>query len=131
MFSSMCRRTSHENDELPEQKGTTDKEKEKERPFSSLPQAFLVASAIGIIRNKSTKPIDSAQLIRGEYLRKDKNYESFKQLIKSKFNAKTDAEVANMMVQFAEFGITELYDEFHKTGDIDFISLSKLGNMAK
>lgn len=30
------------------------------------------------------------------------------------------------MAQFAEFGVTELYDEFHKTGDVDFVRLSKL-----
>ncbi len=127
MFASMCRKTSHEIEEKQEGKGKTGKNTEK--PFSSLAQAFLVAAAIGVIREKKLKPADSAQLIRGEYLRKDKNYEPFKQLIKSKFDAKTDNDVANLIAQFAEFGITELYDEFHKTGDIDFVRLSKQGTL--
>ena len=129
MFTSMCRRTSHESEERSEVKGKTRKSGDK--PFSSLPQAFLVAVALGIIRDKKLKPTDLAQLIRGEYLRKDKNYESFKQLIKSKFDAKTELDVVNLMAQFAEFGVTELYDEFHKTGDVDFVRLSKLGTLSE
>jgi hypothetical protein len=90
MFASMCRKTSHESEERSEVKGRTGKSSDK--PFSSLPQAFLVAAALGIIRDKKLKPEDSAQLIRGEYLRKDKNYEPFKQLIKSKFSARARSE---------------------------------------
>jgi hypothetical protein len=129
MFTSMCRKTAHESEEKQSGKGKTGKNTDK--PFSSLPQAFLVAAALGIVRDKKLKPADSAQLIRGEYLRKDKNYEPFKQLIKSKFDAKTDNDVANLMAQFAEFGITELYDEFHKTGDIDFVRLSRMETLTE
>jgi hypothetical protein len=126
MFSSMCGKTAHETEEDSAPKAKT-KKGSHNKPFSTLTQAFLVASAIGIIHDQKRKPVDSAQFIRGEYLRRDKNYEYFKQLIKSKFDAKTDADVANILVQFAEFGVRELYDEFQKTGDIDFIRLSKLG----
>jgi hypothetical protein len=125
MATSMCRRTSHEGEESDKKEKSGKAAHEK--PFSTLTQVFLIATALGIIRDKHPKPVDSAQLIRGEALRRDKNYECFKQLIKSKCDVKTEAEVANLMAQFAEYGITELYDEFHKTGEIDFVRLSKLG----
>jgi hypothetical protein len=126
MFSSMCAKTTHENEETASHKTKTQKAG-CDKPFSTLTQAFLVAAAIGILQDQRRKPVDSAQFIRGEYLRRDKNYEYFKQLIKSKFEVKSDADVASLMVQFAEFGVRELYDEFQKTGDIDFVRLSKLG----
>jgi hypothetical protein len=120
MFASMSK-TAHESEEI------KDKNENINKPFSSLTQAFLIAVAVGLVYNNKITPEDSAQLIRGDYLRRDKNYDSFKQLIKSKYDAKTEVDVANFLVQFAEFGVTELYDEFHKTGDIDFVRLSKLG----
>lgn len=126
MFTSMCKRTSHDDDNQQEKEKVVKDSREK--PFSILPQAFLVAVAIGIIHDKKLKPSDSAQLIRGESLRRDKSYEPFKQLIKSKYDAKNDSDVANLMAQFAEYGVTELYNEFHKTGTLDFIRLSKMGS---
>jgi hypothetical protein len=124
MFASMCK-TTHEGEGF----STKDKnEKSGNKPFSTLTQAFLIAVAVGIVNNQKIRPEDSAQLIRGDYLRRDKNFDCFKQLIKSKYEAKTEVDVANLMVQFAEFGITELYDEFHKTGDIDFVQLSRLAD---
>ncbi len=101
-----------------------------EKVFSNATQAFLVAVAVGLLKNKKQRHTeDTAQLIRGEYLRKDKNFNYFKQLIKSKFNACTDHEIVDLMIQFSEVGVRELYDEYHKTGDIDFVRLSKLGNL--
>lgn len=126
MFSSMCRSTAHGSEEISKTK-TKNVKNVRDKPFSILTQAFLIAVAIGLQSDRKLKPYDSAQLIRGESLRRDKNYDSFKQLIKAKFGAKTDSDVVNLMVQFAEFGVKELYNEFHKTGDIDFIRLSKLG----
>lgn len=125
MFRSMCKGTDEtEVGVAPEPKKKS--EVAAEKPFSNATQAFLIAVAIGILKNEKAKPSDSAQLIRGEYLRKDKNYAYFKQLIKSRFGAKTDHDIASLMTQFAEFGVRELYNEYHKIGDIDFIRLSKL-----
>jgi hypothetical protein len=130
MFRSMCRGTE-------ESEATSDFQKKRrgksaaEKVFSNATQAFLVAVAIGILRNKKERPTeDTAQLIRGEYLRKDKNYNYFQQLIKSKFEARTDHEIADLMVQFSEVGVRELYDEYHKTGDLDFVRLSKMGDLS-
>lgn len=103
-----------------------------EKVFSNATQAFLVAVAIGLLKNKKQRNTeDTAQLIRGEYLRKDKNYNYLKQLIKSKFNVCTDHEIVDLMIQFSEVGVRELYEEFHKTGDIDFVRLSKLGDLSQ
>jgi hypothetical protein len=129
MFTSMCRRTSREAEEDSQAKEKKEKDV-RDKPFSILTQAFLVATALGIVRDEKLKPVDSAQLIRGDYLRRDKNYECFRQLIKSRYDVKTEAEVADIMVQFAEAGVNELYDEFHKTGEIDFVRLSKLGTLS-
>ena len=82
--------TSCENEDGSESKKEKDS---RNKPFSILTQAFLVATALGIIRDKRLKPVDSAQLIRGESLRRDRNYECFKQLIKSKYEVKTEAEI--------------------------------------
>jgi len=124
----MCRGT--EEGEVTSESKTRKLGKGGEKVFSNATQAFLVAVAIGIIRNKKERvPEDTAQLIRGEYLRKDKNYNYFKRLIKSKFDARTDHEIVDLMVQFSEVGVRELYDEYHKTGDIDFVRLSKMGDV--
>jgi hypothetical protein len=66
------------------------------------------------------------QLLRGEYLRNNRNYTHFAQLIKSLFGSKTDHDVVELMVEFSEVGVRELYDEYHKTGNINFARLSKL-----
>jgi len=126
----MCRRTE-EGEVTSESKTRKVGKGGGEKVFSNATQAFLVAVAMGIIRNRKERVTeDTAQLIRGEYLRKDKNYNYFKRLIKSKFDAKTDHEIVDLMVQFSEVGVRELYDEYHKTGDIDFVRLSKMGDLS-
>jgi hypothetical protein len=135
MFRAMCKGTEGADEpgsESPQQSTRKGRKSTGEKIFSNNTQAFLVAAAVGIVRNKKQRPgEDTAQLIRGEYLRKEKQYNHFRQLIKSKFDAKTDHEIADFMVQFSEFGVRELYDEYHKTGDIDFARLSRLGNVGR
>lgn len=131
MYRAMCKGESEEGSNTASQT-TPAKEKERKggrtpsKAFPGYTQAFLVAAALGIVKDKRSNLGKDAELIRGEYLRNNKNYEVFKQLIKSKCKVKTDNEVVDLMVQFSEFGVRELYDEFHKTGDIDFVRLSKI-----
>lgn len=126
MYRAMCE-GPEEDESILERTSQKRARKTAERVFSSNTQAFLVAVAIGILRNKKENPGEKLeQLIRGEYLRRDKNYEAFRRLIKSKYDTKTDHETVDLMVQFSEVGVRELYDEFHKTGDIDFVKLTKL-----
>jgi len=130
MFRAMCKGTEESEAETSEKPSKKRGKIASEKVFSNATQAFLVAVAVGVLRNKREKTSeDTAQLIRGEYLRKDKNHNYFKQLIKSKFDAKTDHEIVDFMVQFSEAGVRELYDEFHKTGDIDFVRLAKLASL--
>jgi hypothetical protein len=126
----MCRGTE-EGEVTSESKKKKLGKSASEKVFSNATQAFLVAVAIGILRNKKERVTeDMAQLIRGEYLRKDKNYNYLKRLIKSKFDARTDHEIVDLMIQFSEVGVRELYDEYHKTGDLDFVRLSKMGDLS-
>ncbi len=127
MYRAMCE-GPEESQPDPEEKSQKRAKKIHERVFSSNTQAFLVAVAIGILRNQKRSLGDSPeQLIRGEYLRRDKNYEAFRRLIKSKCDVQTEHQIVDLMVQFSEVGVRELYDEYHKTGDIDFVRLSKMG----
>jgi len=130
MFRAMCKGTEETEVGMSEESTKKHRKGASEKVFSNATQAFLIAVAVGLKRNKREKPSeDTAYLIRGEYLRKDKNYNYFRQLIKSKFDAKTEHEIADFMVQFSEVGVRELYDEYHKTGDIDFVRLSRLGDL--
>lgn len=129
MYRAMCE-SSEEGEPTARPTSPKHARKTPERVFSSNTQAFLVAVAIGILRNKKETPSEKLeQLIRGEYLRRDKNYEAFRRLIKSKYDATTDHEIVDLMIKFSEAGVRELYDEFHKTGDIDFVKLAKLASL--
>jgi hypothetical protein len=132
MFRAMCKGTLETEVETSEESTKKRRKGAGEKVFSNATQAFLIAAAVGLKRNKREKPSeDTDYLIRGEYLRKDKNYNYFRQLIKSKFGARTEHEIVDFMVQFSEVGVRELYDEYHKTGDVDFVRLSRLGDVGK
>ncbi len=125
MYRALCEGSTE--DEEKDAKTHPRNKRAKGKVFSNNTQAFLVATAIGLVKGKRLKlGEEQAQLIRGEYLRNNKNYDAFKQLLKSKFDVKTEREIADLMVEFSECGVRELYDEYHKTGDIDFVELSKL-----
>jgi len=68
---------------------------------------------------------ERAQLLRLEFLKNSKNYLPFRQLIKSKFDAKDDRAMIELMVQYAESGVRELYGMYQKTGIIDFYAISQ------
>ena len=98
----------------------------KERPFSSSVQALYLAVALGMINDaKMEVQGEKAQLLRLELLKSSKNFNPFRQLIRSKFDIKDDRGMIDMMVQFAEAGVRELYDMYQKTGKIDFYKLSQ------
>jgi len=130
MFKVMCQGEEESEAEPQEQTPKKHVRHTTEKIFQTTTQAFLIAVSIGIIREKKIKiEEEKHQLIRGEFLRKDKNYKYFKQLIKSKFGVKTEHEIVDFLVQFSEFGVRELYNEYHKTGDIDFVRLAKLSGI--
>lgn len=129
MYRAMCKGEADEGDEMASPTAISKRKKSGRalnKIFPGNTQAFLLATAIGMLQSEKKNPgKDTAELIRGEYLRNNKNFDVFKQLVKSKYGTKTDHEVVDLMVQFSEFGVRELYDEFRKTGDIDFARLSK------
>ncbi len=114
MFKAMCR---EEGDD----RGST----KKEAVFDNYGQAFLLSVALGIANNERMKVEGEKHwLVRSEYL--SGYYEPYRQLLKSRFSIVTDKEIVDAMVEFAEAGIRTLYDEFRKTGAIDFARLSAL-----
>lgn len=105
----------------------SDNTRRSEKPFDELAKAFLLAAALGIIMNlrKSSKE-GKEGVIRGEYIYSKAAYKPLCQLLKSKFDVKSDKEVVDLLVEFAEGGVQELYDEYRKTGDIDLLRISRL-----
>ena len=97
--------------------------KKREWVFSSRTPAFFLAAAIGIANDKTREAKREKQLTRREYVVNHRCFEPFSQLIKSKFDLKTEQEIIDKLVEFQEIGIRELYDEYHKTGKIDFLRI--------
>lgn len=97
------------------------RKKKREWVFSSRTPAFFLGAAIGIINGKTGEVKKEKELTRREYIVNHKSFEPFAQLIKSKFDLKTEEEIIDKLVAFQEAGIKELYDEYHKTGKIDFL----------
>jgi hypothetical protein len=95
----------------------------REWVFSSRTPAFFLAAAIGIVNDKTVEGKKEKQLTRREYIVNHRCFEAFSQLIKSKFNLKTEQETIDKLVGFQEAGIRELHDEYHKTGKIDFLRI--------
>jgi hypothetical protein len=115
--------------ELEEQGGReiSNIEKRKDTPFSSNVPAFFLAAALGIINEKRLQVgEDRAQLLRTEYIVNNDNYKPFRQLIRSKHDVKDDREFLDILVEYSEAGIRELYEIYRKTGKIDFRQLERL-----
>lgn len=115
---SMFRAIALESTDLGDEKGT--------KPFRNYAQAFLVAATIGILSEKKLIPNEKKHwLFRGEYLVHAKSYNPVKQLLKAKYGLKTDREVIELLIAYAEAGVRELFDEYKTIGDINFLSLSR------
>lgn len=97
--------------------------KRKESVFSSRTPAFFLAAAIGVVNNITAEVKKEKQLTRREYIINHKGFEPFSQLIKSRYDVKTEQEIIDKLLEFQEAGIRELYDEYHKTGKIDFLRI--------
>lgn len=124
MFKAMCQETETYDKGAPgRKKGSSISEK----PFSTYVQAMLVAAALGLVKDERT-PIGQEKnwIIRGEYLRNNKNYQPFRQLLRAKFQLETEHEVINALVEFAETGVRELYREYSSTGKVDFLRLESV-----
>jgi len=104
-----------------EEKG--EKSKKKRAPFSSRTPAFFLAVAMGIVHDKTGVSKKEKELTRREYITDHTNYKPFEQYIKSKYALKSEFEIVNKMLELQEYGIRELYDEYHKTGKIDFLRI--------
>lgn len=113
MYNAMC----------PEESGKKKSKKRREWIFSTRTPAFFLAAALGIINVKIKEVKKERQLTRREYIVNHKNFEAFNQLLKSKYNLKTEREVIEKLTEFAEAGINDLYDEYHKTGKINFLQI--------
>ena len=112
---------------MAKEESNPESDKEPSKPFSSYVQAFLLATALGVVNESRKTPKEKKQwIIRGEYLSSTDGYRAIRQLLKSKLNLKTDREVISAMVEYAESGVRELYNEYSKTGDIDFLKISLL-----
>ena len=108
-----------------------DRETERgpDKPFSTISQAFLFAAALGIVTDsKKVTKEKKHWLTRSEYFASTDRFKAMSQLIKSKFDAKTEREVVDIMIDFAEAGVRELYNEYTKTGEIDMVRISRLGS---
>ncbi len=97
--------------------------KKRECVFSSRTPAFFLAAAIGIASDKTGEVKREKQLTRREYVVNHRCFESFSQLIKCKFDLKTEQEIIDKLVEFQEAGIRELHDEYIKTGKVDFLRI--------
>jgi len=97
----------------------------KDKIFATRTPAIFLAAAIGINDNQTEEVIKERQLTRREYLTGNENFESFEAIIKSKFKSSTEQEIVDKIMEFAAYGIEILYEEYHKTGDIDFVRLTK------
>ena len=106
-----------------EESGRKRRNKKREWVFSSRTPAFFLAAAIGIANDKTREVKKEKQLTRREYVVNHRCFEPFSQLIKSKFDLRTEQEIIDKLVEFQEAGIRELHDEYHKTGKIDFLRI--------
>jgi hypothetical protein len=125
MFRAMCQETITDDKKI---SGSKSRLSTSEKPFSTYVQAMLVAAALGLAKGERT-PVGQERnwIIRGEYLRNNKNYKPFRQLLRAKFQLRTEHEVIDAFVEFAETGVRELYAEYSSTGKIDFLRLASVG----
>lgn len=97
--------------------------RKREWVFSSRTPAFFLGAAIGIVNEKTGEVRKEKQLTRREYIVNHRCFEAFSQLMKSRFDLKKEQDIIDKLVEFQEVGIRELYDEYHKTGKIDFLRI--------
>jgi hypothetical protein len=116
MYNLLCAGSREEHED-------TKSKKSKQKEFSSRTPAFFLAAAIGIMNDRVGIVKGEKQLTRREYIVNHANFAPFAQLLKTKFNLKTDQEILNKLQEFQEVGIRELYDEYHKTGRINFLRI--------
>jgi hypothetical protein len=117
MYNTLCAGAKDETGQDKERR------KAKETIFSSRTPAFFLSAAIGIMNDKTGKVEKEKELTRREFIVNHSNFDAFSQLIKSKFDLKTEQEVVDKLLEFQEAGIRELYDEYHKIGKIDFLQI--------
>ncbi|MGA3059000.1 MAG: hypothetical protein ABSD92_01380 [Candidatus Bathyarchaeia archaeon] len=116
MYTTLCAGAKEEKED-------NKRRKTKEKAFSSRTPAFFLAAAIGIVNEKSFVAKREKELTRREYILDHSNFGPFEQLIKSKYDLKTESEIVNKLLEFQEYGIRELYDEYHKLGKINFLRI--------
>jgi len=49
----------------------------------------------------------------------------FEAILKSKFGLTTEQEIIEKIMEFAAYGIEILYNEYHKTGEINFVEMTR------
>jgi len=106
-------------------KSEEDKKTKKEKIFATRTPAIFLAAAIGINENESKTVDKDRQLTRREYLVSNENYHAFGSILKSKDGLKTDLEIMEKLMEYAAYGIEVLYDEYHKTGKINFVQITR------
>lgn len=97
----------------------------KEKIFATRTPAIFLAAAIGIDNNQTKQVVRERQLTRREYLIGNENYSVFEAILKSKFSITTEQEIIEKIMEFAAFGIEILYNEYHKTGEINFVEMTR------
>jgi len=116
MYNALCK-----NDEERED----DTRLKKVKIFYSRTPAIFLSATIGIINEKSIEIKKDRQLTRREYILGNPNYDVIKKIIKIKHGLKTEHDIVIKLMEYAEYGINELYQEYHKTGEIDFNRISR------
>ena len=106
-------------------KSEEDKKTKKDKIFATRTPAIFLAAAIGINENESKEFDKERQLTRREYLIGNENFDAFESVLKSKDELKTEQEIIEKLMEYAAYGIEVLYDEYHKTGKIDFVQITK------
>ena len=102
-----------------------DDSKGSNKIFQSRLQAFFLAVAIGMRDDETKASKNEKQLLRRDYLYRFSDFDVFQMILKNQYKLETEEEIVSKLIQFASYGIETLYNEYHKTGFIDFVSLSK------
>jgi hypothetical protein len=90
------------------------------KPFGQQIDVFVFSLAIGVItRDLAEAKFDQMISILDTYVNRDP-YGIFPLVIKSMYPEAGEAEIGHLMMQFAEGGLRTIYNEFKKSGRIDF-----------
>jgi hypothetical protein len=121
MYNSLCKSDDEKNEEIIG----------RDKIFLTRTPAIFLAAAIGTVNITEPDEIkNEKQLTRREYILGNPNYKIFETIIKSRHGLKTEHDIVLKIIEYAEYGIKELYEEFHKTGDIDFVRISQQAKAA-